>query len=355
MHRIENSYNYISIDNYIKGETKDFSNIYQIGPKSKIIGCLKSYLRHNPDQVTKVAYIVDNLDDLLKSEYTREGFLDILRYLINNGRRYSGHFYENLLELLKGTEEETISVYRRIHLNAAEYQQMMYVLKKKFPNQKNEYVYLEQTYKKYLKEYGIDNNKKQRNTYVCEYIKNTKVTPKNDEILDWLYKSGLCYEEFCSKTGYSISTINHILSSNAKNYQEKIEAVKKRDNTEFIDYMRGVIYDMVQIKDFDILDYYDRTKLTDFDFKKYIPNTLDVENKKAIYSILNQTKTKIYGGRRSIISSKTTINGIEVTPQEKERLFDYMDEKGYPDCIYRTVLNKYLAGEISFDQKVKVK
>ena len=56
--------------------------------------------------------------------------------------------------------------------------------------------------------------------------------------------------------------------------------------------------------------------------------------------------------KRNELNSKTVIGGREITREEKEMIFDYLEKYNYPECDYKIALIKYLNGQLLDDKQL---
>lgn len=343
---------YDAINNYISGKSKDMYDIYMLGSKKAIMLYLKEFLELNPNKHEKIKYMVENLDSLLKSKYTSEHFVKILKHKLETNAAHTPKNCFYAYKVLTAPKEEVVEVVRKMNLGKAKYEEMINYLERKFPNQTNEYNYLRFVYDVYEKKYNKKESPRAK-TYIIR--KDLTKTIDKCALIEEVYNSGLSKEEFCFKTGVPFSNINEALKLRNPKYTSLIEEISSRDSSHIEKEINSIIYDILTTPDFDILDYLDRTKLTYNDLKRYLPSGLTPMQHKKINDIFVPIKKRMSSSRKTILDTKLNRNNREITREEKENIFAYIDEKGYPDVLYSMILNKYLEGEIDINNKQLIK
>lgn len=353
-----------AISRYLNGECKDFSEIYSLGfCKSKILKRLNQYAKLYPSTKDEINKIIDNIDELMNSKFERENFLDVIISISNTD---NGPVFVDLIKsLLISTENEAIEIIRKRQMSKKDYDELLKKLKKRFPNQLEEYNYLVNLYNKYVEKYNISKEKKNK-----KYVGNLgssiyvdKYKQIDLKLLSDIYNSNLCVEEYCSKYGNTISAINRnfdkIEESKYKKYKPLIIEIKKRDNSDFLRYIVYVTYKLYQMDNFDMIDYLNYTNLDVKNFNDLM-NKLNFDKKltKELYTKLRHCSME----RRSVNINKehqleieTVIANRVITREEKEMIFDYLESNNYSINLYRVALNKYLNGKLDLSRHTLVK
>ena len=347
----------VAIKNYLDGNS-DFSDVYLIGSKTDILKELKKFVEIYPERKSEIEYVVENLDELLKSKYEFRNLIKIL-YIKS---KYPGNNYgwdELAYNLLILSEKDAIELIRKQHITKQAYSSFIRKFKTKFPKQLEEIEVLKGLYVKYLEKYNIDPDKKVKRSYIeCNHVGDKRL----DKFVA-VYESGYCIEEYCSINGetiHSVTTaVKNLKLEDKQKYAEEYEEILNRDNSDFYEYIRFTISKLLEIdkNDFTIMDYHKYTKLPVTDFVK-LANSL-VENQETIKELLIMIKIadrKLPRICKDVeLNSKITINGVEVSREDKENVFNYLEENGYPICDYKIALRKYLNGTLIVDKKLELK
>ena len=233
-----------------------------------------------------------------------------------------------------------------------EFENFINKIETRHPNQVVEIDYLRELYKKYTKTYikdtGIDSMEATK-LFLLKYNNDKKIEKMFD-----VFNSGYCIEEYCSHTGETVRSVEKLIdgltSENKKKFNTIYDETKNRDNTEFYKYIRFVVSKLLEIDkdDFTMMDYYTYTKLPVNDFRKIVEkiceNTKEVRDLLLMIKVGNNSLPRI--SKVSQLRTKTIISGREVTKEEKEKIFDYLEENNYPDDVFKIALRKYLDGTL---------
>lgn len=351
--------NNIIINDYLNNSA-DFSQVYLIGSKYEILKALKKYLNDFPERSKEVEKIIDNLDELMQSKYDHETFLDVLFTEAQTELNKYDYFIfaYNLLTL---SEDEAIEILRKKHLSDRQFGTFIKKIESKHPNQTEELTYIKNIYNKYKEKYNIKPAKVQNRSEL--YIPLDRDNGKRLEKFLDVYNSGYCIEEYCSYTGETVFSvtfaIKNMLAEDKEKYNIEYNEVLQRDNSEFYKYVKFVISKLLEIdkEEFTMMDYHTYLRLPQADFAQ-IANQV-VEDKKCIKNLLISIKIAENKLPRiskvSELESRTVIAGREVTREEKEKIFNYLEENNYPINDYKIALRKYLNGTLIIEKKLELK
>ena len=340
------------LDDYFESNQEDFSKVYLLGTKNKILEYLKKYLVLRPERINEVNNIIDNIDELMVSKYSREVFIDILEAIVEE--KFCDSF-ENAIQLLTLSEEDGLKYLKSRDYTKKKCSSIHMYLKKRFPNQTEELNYIENILKKYIDE-------KENNTSRTTYL-----DPKNYEITTEEYYSALnrvinspySIEDYCSITGDRLNTYYTpcYRLKRYKNNDEIVREVESRDWSKTINVIREIMFEFIMSDEADMLYYYKKTKLHPDDFKTLFKKIVtDSEIIKDVISKISNEQKKIKKvNKESEINSKSIINGREITKEEKEMIFDYLEENDYPIDLYLIALRKYANEELIISKNKTLK
>lgn len=342
------------INNYLNGKT-DFSGIYLLGNKATILRELKKYVEKHPKSADKIGYMIENLNELLKSKLKHDNFMKVLSF----EAKYEDNTFGCLdfaCELLSCPRDEAIEICRKRHILDNEFKIVMKRFTNKFPNQVKEISYLESVYNEYKERYNKC-DKKPKNQLYFEYFHDADKRVKT--LID-VYNSEYCIEEYCSNTGALVYAtrreIEGMTVADKAKYETQYNEVLQRDNSEFYKYIKFVISKLNEIKrdEFTMMDYHTYTRLNMNDFISLAKTLVEDEStiKDLILTIKLANKRTFNTSKSNELSCKTIIGGREITLEEKEMIFDYLEENNYPKCDYKIALRKYLDGEILNDKQL---
>lgn len=173
----------------------------------------------------------------------------------------------------------------------------------------------------------------------------------NDELLDDILSSGYCPLEYASIYGLSLTKVNQVLKNRRIDLSSNPEVIKSQER---IDKKLESIAKRIIIGDYDIVDYFLDIKLPldsfnivikSFDFLK------NKESKQKITDFINRSKTISFQSinKELELNSVTTINGMQITRETKEIVFNFIDDNNLPKYLYRMVLKKYVDGKLVID------
>ena len=197
--------------------------------------------------------------------------------------------------------------------------------------------------------------------YYNEYCKKYKVKPVQEEKKDELKEkskyilvdvvmSGLSVAEYASKNLYLDindikQAIKNLTSETGKTYQRIVDEINSRESKTFQDEMKDILSEMGS-SDFDIIDYYSRTKLSLNDFKKIVGSARSLSIFMGKYkNCASRSKYRDPSKFKEEQYDKLHVmQGIIITNEDREIVFKYMDENQIPytEETYRAVLGKYL-------------
>lgn len=248
------------------------------------------------------------------------------------------------------TSENPVEQIRKYHLEESDIKRMRSCLETKYS--KEDIDLLEEYYLEYCNKYA---------TKSVQEIKADALKEKSKIILDDVRKSGKSLAEYASENLYiDINDIDraikNLTSETGKEYQILVEEINSRESETFKDEMNAILNE-IRYGDFDILDYYSRTKLSLNDFKKIVGSERSLSifmNKykncasRSKYRDPSKFKEERY-------DQLHVMQGIIITNEDREIVFKYMDENQIPytEETYRAVLGKYLDDNLY--EKINIK
>lgn len=195
--------------------------------------------------------------------------------------------------------------------------------------------------------------------------KNNKQFIFNLNLVNDLIKSGLSIEEFCFVTGASSiydlkRAIKYIFKENSQIIYEMLE---ERSNDSFYAQIKSISYKIINNKDFDIIDYYQYTRMNMSDFLKIVHNVIhDEKAKTKVKEKIGKISRNVtlynnqYVNKDAELNCYTVINDREVSKEEKEKVFAYLDKEGlnrpYNLFVYKQCLKKYVMGNLNLEEKI---
>lgn len=248
----------------------------------------------------------------------------------------------------------------------------------KYRNLLDNYSELDNKIKKLYENELLFNNALYRNE--VEQILEDNLYLENYLFAEWVIKNYIDYDrnylkqEFFSKIGITEEEYNYCVRLieflNPILYKDLVESLSDSNdrrmfnldktflNLEF-GIRNGILHDGTP---FNILEFYKRipfknsganfrNKVFDFMQRVYGRNSSTFKIIGA-YIYQNNIGTMKYVSREYNIKNKMIINGIEITAEIVNDVFDYMDINNLPKIneVYRIVLNKYLNNEIDMDE-----
>lgn len=171
--------------------------------------------------------------------------------------------------------------------------------------------------------------------------------------------------EYCSKYGGILADLNHmaqIIKDDNPELYKQYKKLCKDPSEEFNTYIKWVVMDIkVKGNDFDIFDYYYFTKLHPLTFRSICEKIISAQNFKIVVSVLNKFYSYDYMtiDKEQELSGTIIIKGHEFSREEKEKIFDYLDENNMPHIVFKAALRKYIDGDeriteyINNKQKIK--
>ena len=257
------------------------------------------------------------------------------------------NYIEMIYKLLSYSEQDAIEYLRRIHISENSYQIKLRFFEKKFPEYVEEREYLSELYQKYLDSY---------------YPKKENIIKQNEELLreqriiKQLFESNDTVELFCSKYGYHLHEINLMIRKLPSTEKEQIlEKLESRSNAELIETMTQVIKEICLNKEFDIIDYYQYTHLYPISFDYLLREHFNelsplIMKKVSIFIRKYEQYEKIQISRKPEIATETIIDDRVITKEEREKIFNYLEQNNIPNYFYKEALRKYIQNEDYFNE-----
>lgn len=242
------------------------------------------------------------------------------------------------------SESEIFDFFRRSQITKKQYENYLEKFKIKFPNNEEELSYLKEIYDKFEQK------------YVKKKIV-AKTVNKSELITNEILESGYTVEEYCANLGISISD-TYLSICKSKIYQEHIDEFNNRSKESFNALLKNLIYGVLY-ENMDILDYYMQTNLDLNDFVRLSRKILTSTSDKVAISKFGQKAQNLMSFSTTIKEQEfkkvTSINGCEVTTEEKEKIFTFLEQNNIPIKLYPIALNRYIMGTLDITQKTKKK
>lgn len=313
---------------FLHENPNDFTDLLLYSSKETVINCLKNYKKYYIEDQDKIDDILNNPDKYFKM-YTPK-IKEVIELMLSKSKKTD--YLEVAYKLLTSSKEEAINYLRRKNYSKEQFtEKVLKKFKNRFPNQP-EYEILVERFNEY--ENLVKKNHNIREDYY-------------EKIIDELLYSDLTIEEFCSQTGKSISEYKKIC--NKLKYHEKVKIIESRSNINFDKKMKSLCYEIINNLDFDMVVYYSYTKLKIDEFlriaKKYFADE-KLFIKMTIILRKSSRKLNMNINKEQEINGRRIINGTEITKEEKEKIFNYIEENNYPLSVYTMILKKYLNNEI---------
>ena len=330
------------IERYINGCTSDFSELYMLGTNTIILKYLKEYLKENPDRSYEINLLIDNLDVLRYENYQRDNLIKVLE---KRNDEKTCKYIDLLINLFTKDEDAALKYLDNNKINIKRLKGSIGKFNSVYKKQKDEYIYLSNIMNKYQALLDSKSNKKKDyiNVSLC-YNKEWKNNINNR--FESLYLSKLSIEEFCSLTGESIVKTKSTVESNLKcaDYSEMSKEILSRTPSEkFYDRIISLAYEIDTNDSFDALDYYEVTRLKNSDFRDIVSKKIDKKNIVRIVQKLNmKVKLNMNLNKTIELNSKKIISGREITFEEKEAIFKYLEDNNLPLGLYNVALKRYL-------------
>ena len=324
----------------------------------------------------KVSYInvvfeyADKIKQVPQNEITKmreKGFFsrNVLEYLLNTSDekeifdiltvygQYKSRglsYGNNQLNNLMGLIFDFVIVKYRNNINDNERDEIISSLKKKIYN----------VYKKYyeMKQEEFLNKKTKEKT---EYL--NEILEQSINLINNYMDSNLYLKQYLEKTKIPKKDFDKSLESIQKNkpelYQQYEKYNKKLQSEKFavlsnkcdiiIERMKnGVINEETNEKrDFDILDYYMYTNLTPEEFVNIIKEKCNSNDMRIIKTFFTKNKGK-KDETKIIREMKYSINSVEITDEQKEKIIDYLKSINAPVNIrtFKLAVKRYLNNEL---------
>lgn len=242
------------------------------------------------------------------------------------------------------SESEVFDIFRKNKITKKQYENYLEKFKIKFPNSNEELLYLKEIYDKFQKKY----EKKETTTISVN---------KRELLTNEILKSGYTVEEYCANLGISISSTYNIISK-SKSYRDHIDEFNNRSKEQFNQLLKNLIYSIIY-ENIDILDYYMQTHLDLNDFARLSKEMISANDDRIIISKFVQKAQNLVKFSTTIkeqeLKRVTSINGYEVTIEEKEKIFDFLEQNNIPSKLYPVALNRYVNGTLNIKEKIKKK
>lgn len=286
---------------------------------------------------------------------------EFLLQLENNVECASDIFCYDILN--SKDEKEAISYLRRVRLGERKFYRYLnnFALKyDKYEKVDEAITVILDIYKKYLEDYEYKMIKKSKN------IDETNDKCKN--LIEKIYLSGLSKEEYCFyNPKVNISDINFLYKQVGKN-DITIKMIKEINSRNY----DSIKYELIDIAfgilngSYDYLDYFEHCKLMPSDFIKILSNEFSGENLTNLKKFFDVTsndwnvENHIWDIRINFeqeLQNKDIIKGIEITPDMKKEVYNYMKENNMPmiSKLYKYAIRKKVNSILEENQKVKTK
>lgn len=149
-----------------------------------------------------------------------------------------------------------------------------------------------------------------------------------------------------------------------REYEDKLQKLAKQRFYPIIENAKGIVYGILYgidyddgtHRDFDYLDFKLATKMEVKDFIKFIKEKKIIKNRDDFIKVIRWLKPKeevLHFSYNQVRSTKYVINGVELTDEMKEEIFDYLKEKNIGNDLraFNIIVRKYLNGEMTINGK----
>lgn len=250
--------------------------------------------------------------------------------------------------------ENPVEQLKKLSWSRKEYEKIMESASKRYGEDGKEvFEWLNEKFEEYYTKYKVKPAKVEKVDFVKENAK---------RIITSVSLSGLSIAEYTDENLYcDISDISNAIKEFVPAYTEQynkvVGALNSRESKSFKPKMLSILDEINTNEDFDIVDYYLRTRLCLKDFRSIVGQN---DKLSVFMSKYNKymTRQKYDNGenfRNTIYSQKCIKNGREITKEDKDKVFEYMEKNQIPygTQTYNGVLRRYLDGLI-LEEKVKV-
>ena len=177
-------------------------------------------------------------------------------------------------------------------------------------------------------------------------LKKISLSTVRDVIENWI-----SFIEYCHNYGGTVNDLLHMGSIIRDEYPEFYSEFMKlncKPSEQFITYIKWVVMDIkAKGQDFDIFDYSYFTKLRPISFKMLCQEILKGRDYDIVRSVVNKFENYMFIeiDKEQELKGVTIIKGYEVTREEKEFVFAFLEENNIPYYAYKCALRKYIAGD----------
>ncbi|MBP3766444.1 MAG: hypothetical protein J6G98_04625 [Bacilli bacterium] len=332
------------VDKYLNNRENGFY-LRLIGSPSYICYILKRYIVLHPDKEEEINKIINNIDEIYYSKLTKEQLGVIMKKVMNEKNT---SYSKILFDLLFSDEKMLDKIIKENEITTSKFNSIMKKFKRYYPNQDDEVRYLYDIYDKYIKKETLNNIDD------IDYINKTdNLTEQELNLID-IYKSNYCIIEYCSQEELSYSVASFIVDKYKKSkntvLSQMANDILSRDSSDIKEKLKNFANYIALNEDFDILDYLDITKLSFVDFKRIIAPLVPRKVSDIVINRLRRLNALNNNISKNIeLDSKSIIGGREILREEKEKIFEYIENKNYPIGVYQFVLRKYANGNLDID------
>ena len=137
-----------------------------------------------------------------------------------------------------------------------------------------------------------------------------------------------------------------------------INEIQARDFEEIRQRLLEIAFNILD-GNYDYLDYFEHSKLQPADFIKTLSNDLP-EDKLCKLKLFFNVRHINWNRKVNLeieLQSKNIIKGIEITPDMKQEVYDYMKEKNMPmsNSLFKYSIRKKVDNILEESQKIKIK
>lgn len=253
-------------------------------------------------------------------------------------KRYVPLIYlEQFRELLMLKDmKDILALLRKYDIPEVRYNRNLINLEKLFPERKKGINYLRslyEEYKKILKQAEVENTR-----YYLNVAKK-------------ILETGYSIEEHCDMTGeYKLHELREIIGKIKVPYRQvyyELTSLSYQNKAKFYKHITSIIYEIKNSDKFDLFDYYYLTKLHPSEFlsvcSEFGINMSEKDMVEVRVKIRQLTeKDKVTINKDAELEGTTIISGIEVSREEKEKVFNLLEDLNIPNTAYKTTLRRYL-------------
>ena len=252
--------------------------------------------------------------------------------------------------------ENPVGEFKKLSWSRKEYEEKIERMSKRYGDDAKELIeWFNEKFEEYYTKYKTKPEKVEKVDFVKENAK---------RILTSVVTSGLSIAEYANENLYcDMSDIRGAIKvftqAYTDSYRKVVAGIDSQENEWFKLEMMSILDEMNINEEFDIVDYYLRTRLCLKDFRNIVGQNDKLSLFMSKYSKYT-TRQKYDSGinfRNTKYAEKCIKNGKEITIEDKRKVFEYMETNQIPygEQTYNAVLERLLKGKLIEESKQKVK